>query len=129
MSEYKNDYIKYRVKKCEEAMSDALLLVEDGRWNAAINRLYYACFYLISALLLKNNIEAKTHTGVKHQFNLHFVKKGIVATEHGRLFSDLFDSRQKGDYGDLYDFDEEAVKSLIVPLQQFISEIKNLIGL
>lgn len=128
MSDYKNDYIGYRIVKCKEALADALLLVEEERWNAAINRLYYSCFYLVSALLLKNNIEAKTHTGVKNQFNLFFVKKGLVSIEQGRLFADLFDARQKGDYGDLYDFEGETVKELIQPVKQFLADVEHLIG-
>jgi hypothetical protein len=32
----------------------------------------------------------------------------------------LFDYRQKGDYGDLYDFDEDLVKPLIGDVKSFI---------
>ncbi len=128
MSDYKNDYINYRVNKSKEALADALLLIADERWNASINRLYYSCFYIVSALLLKHNIDAKTHNGIKNQFNLKFIKHGIVSTNQGRLYADLFDSRQKGDYGDLYDFEEDAVKSLIDPVKEFISEIEKIIA-
>lgn len=127
MNVYKDDYIYYRISKSKEALADALLLIEEKRWNASINRLYYTCFYIVSALLLKYNIDAKTHTGIKNQFNLQFIKQGIVSTHHGRLYSDLFDSRQKGDYGDLYDFEEDAVKSLIDPVKEFITEIEKII--
>jgi hypothetical protein len=36
--------------------------------------------------------------------------------EQGRLFSDLMDWRQKGDYGDMYDFDRESVSPIIKPV-------------
>ncbi len=36
--------------------------------------------------------------------------------EQGRLFSDLMDWRQKGDYGDMYDFDHESVSPIIKPV-------------
>lgn len=84
-------------------------------------------FILFQLFLLKNNIDAKTHTGIKNQFNLQFIKQGIISTIHGRLYSDLFDSRQKGDYGDLYDFEEDAVKSLMDPVKEFVSEIEKII--
>ncbi len=45
----------------------------------------------------------------------------------GRLYSDLFDSRQKGDYGDMYDFDKETVESLLIPVKDFIDNIKQLL--
>ena len=37
-----------------------------------------------------------------------------------KLYSDLIDSRQKSDYGDLCDFDKETVESLIEPVSELI---------
>ena len=127
MNEYKEEYIKYRIEKSEQAYSDSKLLAESKRWNARINRLYYACYYIVSALALKTNITTQTHAGLKSQFNLHFVKTGKVPIEMGKLYSDLIDSRQKGDYGDMYDFDEETVINLMTPVERFISTLKKLI--
>ncbi len=59
------DYIKYRFIRAEESFEDALILADNGRWNAVINRLYYSCFYAVIALLLKNNIETQTLDGGK----------------------------------------------------------------
>jgi uncharacterized protein (UPF0332 family) len=78
VSDYKPDYIEYRLSKAFEALQDAQLLADNGSWNACINRLYYSCYYAVSALLLKNNIPTHTHTGLKTQFNLHFIKSEIV---------------------------------------------------
>ena len=50
MNDYKGDYINYRINKGKEALADALLLIEEERWNSSINRLYYSCFYTVSAL-------------------------------------------------------------------------------
>jgi uncharacterized protein (UPF0332 family) len=33
-------------------------------------------------------------------FGFHFIQTGLVSKEDGRLFSDLFDRRQTGDYDD-----------------------------
>ncbi|MCX6234528.1 MAG: HEPN domain-containing protein, partial [Bacteroidetes bacterium] len=51
------DYIKYRFHRAEESFDDALILMERGKWNTVVNRLYYSCFYAVSALLLKDGIE------------------------------------------------------------------------
>ena len=56
MNEYKPDYIAYRLAKATEALRDAKLLAENESWNACVNRLYYACYYAVSALLLKNEV-------------------------------------------------------------------------
>jgi len=86
--------------------------------------LYYSCFYAVIALLLKNDIETQSHNGARTQFELHFVKTGKITKENGKFFSKLFDYRQKGDYGDLYDYDEEIAKPLIEIARKFLDEIQ-----
>jgi uncharacterized protein len=83
----------------------------------------------VIALLLKNGIETQTHDGARTEFGLHFIKTGKIDIIFGKLFSKLFDFRQKGDYGDLYDYDEEIVKPLINKTRDFISEIDKQIKL
>ncbi len=95
MRDYKQEYITYRIQKCEQAYSDAKILAAEKSWNACVNRLYYSCYYIVSALTLKNDIQTQTHSGFKSQFNLHFIKTGIISVEMGRLYSDLSASRQK----------------------------------
>lgn len=120
--ESRDDYIRYRYQRGLEAYDDALILLEKKRWNTIINRLYYACFYAVIALLLKKNIETHTHDGARNQFNLQFVKKGLIDIKQGKLFSKLFDYRQKGDYGDLFDFDENLVLPLFDQVKEFLEE-------
>jgi len=38
------EYIKYRFHRAEESFEEAIILAENGMWNAVINRLYYSCF-------------------------------------------------------------------------------------
>jgi uncharacterized protein (UPF0332 family) len=120
----KEDYIKYRFHRSEKSFEEALILANENRWNAVINRLYYASFYAESALLPKNNIDTQTHDGARTQFGLHFIKTGKMNKESGILFSKLFDFRQKGDYGDLFDYDEEITRPLIEKVKDFLEEIK-----
>jgi len=51
----RNDLIRYRIMHSKETMKEVEMLIKNDFLNAAVNRLYYACFYAISALLLKNN--------------------------------------------------------------------------
>ena len=99
-----NDYITYRLERARKTYSDANLLAKNKSWNSCINRLYYSCFYLTSAILLKNGFEAKSHNGVRTIFFREFVKTGKVDKDFCRLYSDLFDWRNKGDYSDFFDF-------------------------
>ena len=126
----RDTYVKYRIEKAEETYEVAELLTRNSKWNSAINRLYYAAYYAVSALLMKSGIETKTHSGTKGQFFLHYVKTGKIPVNAGKLYSDLFDWRQKGDYGDFFDFAEEDVEPLVRPTRELIDaviqEIENL---
>lgn len=122
--ENRDQYIKYRFQRAEESLDDAFILIENKKWNTAINRLYYSCFYAVIALLLKNNIETRTHDGARTKFSNEFIKTGKLDKKYGKLFSKLFDYRQKGDYGDLFDFDEIIVLPLVDQVKDFVSVIK-----
>jgi uncharacterized protein (UPF0332 family) len=64
---------------------------------------------------------------LKNQFSLHFIKTGKLDKKYGELFSDLFDWRHKGDYGDLFDFEKEVVLNHIEPVKDFIETIEQII--
>ena len=120
----REDYVRYRIEKSEETFGVAELLVTNEKWNSAVNRLYYAAYYMISALLVSSAIETKTHAGAKSQFFMHYVKTGIIEVRLGKLYSDLFDWRHKGDYGDFFDFTENDVKPLLDPTRELIDAAK-----
>jgi len=54
----KEDLIKYRIERAEEALDDAKMLLGDGRLGSALNRGYYAVFYGAMAVLARiGNLE------------------------------------------------------------------------
>lgn len=78
MTEWCMDLIVYRIARANESMEDAHILAGAGRWNACVNRLYYACFYAISALLAHHGLSSSKHTGVRSLFNKQYVKTGKI---------------------------------------------------
>ena len=60
-------------------------------------------------------------------FWFHFIQTGLVSKEDGRLFSDLFDRRQTGDYDDFVFYEEETVKIFFHEAEGFILRIISLI--
>ncbi len=120
----KEEYIVYRLQRADESYYEAILLAKEKHWDTFANRLYYSCFYAVIALLLKNDINTSTHLGAINQFALYFIKAGKIDREYGQLYSKLFDYRQKGDYGDMFNFTEEIVTPLMKKVPEFILEIK-----
>ncbi|NWF54051.1 MAG: HEPN domain-containing protein [Syntrophaceae bacterium] len=63
------------------------------------------------------------HTGIRPLFNEHFVRTGKVSVESGRFFSRMFDFRQKGDYADFVQFEEEKIREWLGLAERFISDL------
>jgi uncharacterized protein (UPF0332 family) len=127
VTEYNKDLISYRIARANESMEDAHILAKEGRWNACVNRLYYACFYIISALLVYNGLSSSKHTGVRSLFNRHYVATGKVPKDLARIFNDLFERRQEGDYIDFLSFQESQVLPWISEAEQLVNYITSLL--
>ena len=118
---------RYRQERAHETLAEIPYLREQGYYNTATNRLYYACYYAAIALLTKHHIPTATHAGVKTMLGMHFVSKGLISKESGRAFANLFDSRQRGDYDDFVYSTREEVDELYPKAQRFIEEIDGLL--
>ena len=118
------EYVKNRIETANKTFEAAKVLAENGFWNSAINRLYYSLFYMVNALLVKNEIIAQSHSGTKSQFTLHFIKTGKLDKKYGKLLAELYDWRQKGDYENLFEFDSETVLPLFDSVKEMIKIIE-----
>lgn len=123
MSGSQQELVRYRLERAAETLEEGRVLARTGHWSGCVNRLYYACFYAVSALLLKHGSSSSKHTGIRSLFNLRFVKTGKVAAEHGELYNELFTYRTKGDYADLVRFDEDGVAPWIPRAERFVEAI------
>ena len=119
--------MRYRMERADETLEEVSILAERGHYNAAVNRLYYACFYAVQALLLKHHITANTHSGVKSMLGLHFVTKGVISIEHGKTFNTLFEKRHSSDYEAFAYCDKSLVDDLTPLAEAFIDRIKELL--
>ena len=90
------------------------------------NRLYYAAYYAVSALLVAYEIPTHTHEGCIQQFGMHFVQTGVFPKEKGRFFNNLFHMRLTGDYSDRFDLSMEDVQPKVIPTEEFVAEVASL---
>ena len=103
-------------------------LVEQKYWDTLVNRMYYAVFHAVSALLIHSSMHVHTHKGALIVFNKEFVRTGIFTVEEGHLFSQLEGLRERGDYNCFIDATEEEIVPLIKPLKALIEKIKQIIA-
>ena len=125
----KKDIIRVKISHAKTTLKEAQLLLENNFTGAALNRLYYACFYAASALLFSKDIFVKTHSGVKQMLGLHFVAPGLIPEEKGKIYSDLFRNRLGVDYDDLLITDNEKLKKFSVFANEFVLLAQSILDL
>ncbi len=125
--EQKWDLAEYRMTNAIKTIAEVDVLVQNRLWNIAVNRLYYACFYAVSALLINSDVSTRTHAGAIKMLGLHFINKSIISDEAGSFYTKLFTMRHKGDYEDFIDYEESDVVDLILPAKNFINQVQELL--
>ena len=87
--EERKSVIDYKLEKAKETIAEIPILIANKLWRNAANRLYYACFYAVSALLIKHGHTAHTHGGTKGLFGKYFVLTNIISKEQNKLYEKL----------------------------------------
>jgi uncharacterized protein (UPF0332 family) len=123
----KGDLIKYRLSRAKDTFEDAQILAERNKWNSTINRLYYSAYYAVMALLLNSDLKPTTHNGAKSCFSEYFILTNIIPKDLGKIYSQLFTWRQKGDYDDMFDFEKEKVMPYFAPVRELIEIIEKIL--
>ena len=116
---------RYRLEQAEEALSEADLLLNAGHFRGAINRAYYAMFYAIHVLVVKNKVKVSKHSGVISYFDREFVKPGIIDKKFSKWLHRLFDLRQDADYGDMFEPSDDQCRQAVEQARQFVHRIRN----
>ncbi len=120
----RQEYVRYRLESAHTTYDAARVLAENGFWNSAVNRLYYSLYYAVNALLVLNSIQTKSHSSAKSKFSEYFVKTGKFDKKYGRLLSELYDWRQRGDYENIFEYNRESVLPLFEPVDEMIKLIE-----
>ena len=123
----KADVVKFRLEKANSTFAEITILMQNELYRTAANRLYYACYYAATALLINNGYETHTHSGVKTLLGLHYIKGNKIDKSLGKVYNQLFNLRQDSDYEDWIEVDESDILPFIEPAKQFIKTIENLI--
>jgi len=118
------DLICYRMDRAGETLREARLMFESDHLYGAANRIYYACFYATTALLLTRNMASPKHSGVIGLFNKHFIKEGFIPVDMGKFYSRMFDNRLESDYGDIVKIEKDDIEADLKKADDFIAKIK-----
>ncbi|OQY41959.1 MAG: hypothetical protein B6240_14465 [Desulfobacteraceae bacterium 4572_87] len=126
--DHKSILVSYWMEKAHESLAAGRSEYESGRLTTAVRNLYYASFYALTALLLKEGRSFKKHTGIKAALHKDLIKEGIVEPQWGKFYNRIFDSRHEGDYQPLRVFQAEEVNSYLEQCAGFIARMETLLG-
>ena len=120
--------VEFEIEKAHKLIDQFTILENAELWDTLANRVYYAVFHAVTALLIMNGLHAGSHQGVSVLFNKHFVKENLVDEKYGRLLARLENMREKSDYTCLFETTKEEVLPMIPQAKEMISIIENLIN-
>lgn len=118
--------VHYRLDFAEETLDAARMMLDAGYLRSATNRIYYACFYAVSGLLLTAGKTSKRHSGIRDMFNIEYIRTGLIPSEYGKFYGRMFDFRQEGDYEDLTEFSAESVHEWFEQAERFVARVSKL---
>lgn len=108
----------------EETLNAAEVLMKEEYLRDAVNRAYYAVFYIAESLLNEKDLRFKKHGTVHGSFAQHFVKTGIFDAKYHKLLVTAFGRRMLGDYDEVTRFSSEEVREIIDQAWGFLKAAK-----
>ncbi len=124
MTAQREQVIRKEVERGEKALKAARLLLDNGLFEDAISRAYYAVLHLAKAALLSQGIRTSSHKGVVAMFGLHLVEKGLMASDLAKILAKEKEERELGDYDVMMDIDPERAETRIRQAEEFIAAVK-----
>ena len=90
----------------------------------ALTRTYFAVFHGARALLYAAGLEPRTHAGVQHLFNLHFVRSGRFDAAVARLLARLQKYREEADYSRAFIVDAGGAREELEAARSFVESVR-----
>lgn len=123
--DYKIKLSKRRLEIAHERLTTAKAMLELGDYKASANRLYYAIFSAMRAVLALDGFDSKKHSGIIARFRQSYIKTGILDTEMSKIIDDLEVIREDSDYDDFYIILKEDVEIQAKRAEYFVSEVES----
>ena len=123
-NEERSILVQMQLEKAHKNFDQIKLLSQAGYWDNVANRLYYALFHAVSALLICDGYKVGSHRGAVSTFGQYYVATGIFSIEDGKHYSRLQGLREKSDYNCAYDVTKEEIEPKIEPTRILIEKIE-----
>lgn len=120
----RKDLVNLYLDKARQTVGECEIAIVAESWGMAANRMYYALFHAVTALLVNDGIPVGSHRGVKALFGQHYVLTGKFTSDNSKLLAQMETLRDKADYNIMYVATREQVMPHIGEVKKFIDEIE-----
>lgn len=115
--------IRLLLEKSDKNMEQAIRIADMDYWDLVANRLYYAVFHAVNAMLMIDNIKTVTHKGTSVQFGKFYILTGKFSRQDGTLYGQLQTMREKADYQNVFSLEKEEGRALMASAQDLRKRI------
>ncbi len=119
--------VRYWMDKARRSLNAARREFEEQNYDFCANRLYYAVFYAVSAVLILQGKSFKKHSGVRAALHRDLIKPGIIPEEYGTLYDALLRDREEIDYIAFVEPDPEVIKEEIIKVGELLNILADII--
>jgi uncharacterized protein (UPF0332 family) len=120
--------IEALIHKAKKSLGAARSLVEDGYFDFAAARAYYAMFYVAEALLAFIDQSYNKHSAVISGFGREYAKTGKLDAKYHRWLIDAQDFRNIGDYAVDANVSEDDANMVCGWAHEFIESAEDLLS-
>ncbi|MCL5992226.1 MAG: HEPN domain-containing protein [Bacteroidetes bacterium] len=112
------------LRKAKDKLKTAYIDFENGQYDDAVSRAYYAVYHAMTAALLFKGQVYSSHSRTIGAFNRDLIKSGVFPKNFTRMIHDLFDDRQLGDYDVDMSFEREIAEKNIKNAEMILSAVE-----
>lgn len=122
------DLINYRRKRAFDTLDEVEKLLSQGMLFLSMNRIYYAGFYIVSALLLLDDFSTSKHKQLIGYFNKKYLRNGVIDIEIGSILNLSYRKRTSVDYQDFVTITKEEIKQHFESMKIFVTTVDDVIN-
>jgi hypothetical protein len=116
--------IAAEIRRGDESLESAEILLAAGKLADAVSRAYYAAFHYARGLLLTLGEEPRTHGGLERLLQRDFVRSGDIDADVAKLFSRLQKFRLDADYTAEFVFTPAGSADEVRAARTFVDEAR-----
>lgn len=107
--------------KAQRSLAAAKSLIQQGFFDFAVSRAYYAMFYVAEALLDQEGLSFSSHAAVISALGQYLARPGKVPIEFHRQLLDAQAQRTRADYDPQPDISQQDAEIIVAQAQVFLT--------